>query len=235
MLSGLKLYNAFKNEIDFKRAKEKLLGSERYLCDYVTDKAFDLDIKSNCLEIDLSDLGEKKILRLEDLAGRKNRNSVLYNNGVLLVNTPNYVFRKEVHEQLSIDCTDRVNSLIVNSNSFTLSNGCTLQEFSNNGTLEHSKSIVLSRARCKIDNCFNNKHFNLVRLTNFSSNCEIVNSFNHCKIDRLIIEGVTIGSEIDVDTCFRCTSANDISIIGDTVETAILENRLNYMRGKSYV
>lgn len=231
MLSGLKLYNAFKDEIDFKRAKEKLLGSERYLCDYVVDKAFDLDIKSNCLEVDLTDLGEKKIVRLEDLAGRKNRNSVLYIDGVLLVNTSNYVFRKEVHEQLSVDCTDRVDSLIINSNSFTLSNGCTLQEFSNNGTLEHSKSIVLSRARCKINNCFNNKHFNLVRLTNFSSNCEIVNSFNHCKIDRLIIEGVTI----DIATCFRCTSANEISLIGDTVETVILENRLNYMRGKSYV
>lgn len=235
MLSGLKIYNEFKDEIDFKRAKEKLLGSERYLCDYVLDKAFDLDIKSNCLEVDLSDLGEKKILRLEDLAGRKNRNSIVFNDGVLLVNTPNYVFRKDFYEQLNIDCTDRVDSLIINSNSFTLSNGCTLQGFSNSGNLAHTNSVILSKSRCKIDNCFNNKHFSIVRLDNFLSNCKIVNSFNHCKIDRLIIDGVLIGSDIDINTCFRYTSANDISITGGSLETSILENRLNYMRGKSYV
>lgn len=90
-----------------------------------------------------------------------------------------------------------------------------------------------------ITNCCNNSHYNYVYLRLRSLTFDrIRDSFNNCTIDNLILN-VDKWSTVNLSSCFKFTSADNINIKSNNYEVPLrikhLVNRLKFMRGRKYV
>lgn len=131
---------------------------------------------------------------------------------------------------VEINCTDKVTSITnICDSCLRLSlysyNGDTLELGASKN--EHTNYIDLKLQDLLLSNCFNNKHYDFIRLNCSSSGiCALVNSFNNCTIDKLVLSGSDY--HIDFETCFNNSSAKSIEVLSCKQEEKInkLINRL---------
>ena len=244
MVVASEVYNKYKKDIDSCMARNKLItGKEGIKSCIVVQKVLTLVNKNEYLYYydDIS----KNITEYSEVLNIVMSSGVSFflehNDGLssYLVDTnfEEVRYKDTNNRQLILTGVDNTKSLYVNSydrlilNGFNNVNECRLG-YSSNVVNFDGNYVSIHMNDYNLYNCFNNKYYKYVYLSENKSDKAMMECFNNCVIGRLIIDDKNFTSKLDLSSCFKFTSAFDIKIACNSSKINHLINRLTYMRGE---